>query len=208
MRAPHDEVEAYIEAEGREWSRRMLEGQLALRAQQEQRTEVAGADGEVRSRVRASRRKLETVLGTVEVPRLSYQQPGYEDLHPMDAALNLPQELFSYGVRRLVAKQAAHASFDEVVEQVASYTGAKVAKRQLEQLVVRTAQDFDAFYAQRQDPEEPTDDLLVISTDAKGVVMRHEDLREGTRKAAKRSTRKLGTRLTPGERPIASVWPR
>ncbi|HVH47248.1 MAG TPA: ISKra4 family transposase, partial [Labilithrix sp.] len=47
---------------------------------------------------------------------------------------------------------------------------------------------------------DPNDDLLIISTDSKGIVMRHEDLREGTRRAAQKSARKLETRLTPGQK--------
>lgn len=47
---------------------------------------------------------------------------------------------------------------------------------------------------------DPGEDLLIISTDGKGIVMRHEDLRESTRRAAEKSARKLETRLTPGEK--------
>jgi hypothetical protein len=39
----------------------------------------------------------------------------------------------------------------------------------------------------------------ILSTDGKGIVMRHEDLREATRRAAEKGSRKLETRLTPGE---------
>jgi hypothetical protein len=118
----------------------------------------------------------------------------------MDAALNLPREMFSHGIRRMVAKESARASFDEVVEIVRDYTGGTIAKRQVEELAVRAAQDFDAFYEQRAAARDPKDDLLVLSTDGKGIVMRHEDLREDTRKAAEKSVRKLETRLTPGEK--------
>ena len=90
----------------------------------------AGARRRVRGRrrgrarsARDSERHVETLLGRVPVPRLAYQAPGVEDLHPMDAALNLPREMYSHGVRRLVAKEAARASFDEVVEMVRDYTG-------------------------------------------------------------------------------------
>lgn len=134
------------------------------------------------------------------MPRLAYQAPGAADLHPMDAALNLPRDSFSHGIRRLVAREAAKSSFDEVVETVRELTGASIAKRQVEELTVRAAQDFDAFYQQRAAARDPQDDLLVISTDAKGIVMRHEDLREGTRRAAAKGGRKLETRLTPGEK--------
>lgn len=44
----------------------------------------------------------------------------------MDAALNLPPELFSFGVRRMVAREVARASFEEVVEIVHDYGGAVI----------------------------------------------------------------------------------
>lgn len=200
IRAPHTDVEALCDAQGREWSRRMLEEHLALRAAREKKVEVTGFDGVRRRSSRDSERHLETVVGTVVVPRAAYQAPGSEDLHPMDAALNLPRELFSFGVRRMVAREAARASFEEVVEIVHDYGGAVIAKRQVEELAVRAAQDFEEFYAQREPAHALDSDLLVLSTDGKGIVMRHEDLREATRLAAEKKVNKLETRLTPGEK--------
>jgi hypothetical protein len=198
---PHSDLEAFCEAEGREWARRMLEEHLAVRAEQEKRVDVTGADGVERTSVRDSERHLETVLGRVPVPRKAYQAPGSKDLHPMDGALNLPRELFSHGVRRMVAKEASRASFDEVAEMVKDYGGASIAKRQVEELTVRAAQDFDAFYEQRELADEAdSTDLLVLSTDAKGVVMRKEDLREATQRKAAATTNKLETRLSGGEK--------
>jgi hypothetical protein len=43
-------------------------------------------------------------------------------------------------------------------------------------------------------------DLLVMSADAKGIVMRHEDLRECTRQRAEDASHKLSTRLSRGEK--------
>ena len=199
-RKTHSELEEMLDGQGKEWARLMLEENLRLRAEVERRDAVVGADGVTRKSARASVRQLETVLGRVEVPRLAYQARGAVDLHPMDAALNLPREMFSHGIRRLVAREAAKASFDEVVETVRELTGGSIAKRQVEELTVRAAQDFDAFYEQRATARDPKDDLLIISTDGKGIVMRHEDLRESTKRAAERSARKLETRLTPGEK--------
>jgi len=199
-RKPHSEVEELLDAQGREWARLMYEEHLALRAELEMRVEVVGSDGVERGSARHSERSLASLVGRVSVPRLAYQSPGSADLHPMDAALNLPREMFSHGVRRMVAKEAARASFDEVVELVRDYTGTRVAKRQVEELAVRAAQDFDAFYEARSAAGEPKEDVLVISTDGKGIVMRHEDLRQDTRRAAEKGTRKLKTRLTPGEK--------
>jgi hypothetical protein len=50
-----------------------------------------------------------------------------------------------------------------------------------------------------QGPEE-TLDPLVMSEDGKGIVMRKEDLREATKRAAERESRKLKTRLSQGEK--------
>jgi hypothetical protein len=199
-RTPHSEVEALCEAQGREWARLMLEEHVALRGAAERRVEVTGSDGADRTSVRDSERHLETVVGRIAVPRLAYQAPGAEDLHPLDANLNLPRELFSHGVRRLVAKEVARASYDEVVELAKDFCGATIAKRQVEELAVRAAQDFEAFYEQRAAAREPSTDLLVLSTDGKGIAMRHEDLRDATRAAAQKKAHKLETRLTPGEK--------
>jgi hypothetical protein len=200
LHASHAELEQFVQERGREWARQLLEALFALRAANERRVDVVGADGVTRMQVRGRERHLETVVGRVTVPRQSYGVPGATTLHPMDSALNLPQELYSHGVRRLVAKAAARSSFDEVVELVREHTGAKVPKRQVEELAARAARDAVAFYEQRASELAADDELIVISTDGKGIAMRHEDLREGTRKAAEHSERKLETRLTPGEK--------
>ncbi len=64
---------------------------------------------------------------------------------------------------------------------------------------MKVAQDFEDFYAQRaQKGAESTSDLLVVTTDGKGIVMHSKDLREATAKAAKKATQSRPTRLSPG----------
>jgi len=196
----HTDLEAFCDEQGREWARLLFEEHLALRADAEQRVEVTGSDGVERTRARDSQRTLMTLVGPVQVPRKAYQALGSKDLHPMDATLNLPPERYSLGVRRLVAKEVGRASYDEVVEMVDDYMGATIGKRQVEELAVRAAQDFDLFYGLRDLPQSTTEDLLVLSTDAKGIVMRPEDLREATKKQARASKQKLETRLSGGEK--------
>jgi hypothetical protein len=160
----------------------------------------------------------------VIVERLGYGKPGVTRLHPLDAELNLSPDLYSHGVRRRVAEEVAKTSFDEVVASLATTSGASVPKRQTEQLAVRAAVDFDTFYATRSVFDAPAGTrsapIVVISADGKGVVMRMQDLRESTRKAAAARTHTKRTRLRPGEKrhakrmaTVASVytitpWPR
>lgn len=200
-RKTHEDLEAFVSEAGREWARRMLQEHLDLRAEVERRVQVEGSDGIERGSIRRSNRQLKSIVGEIDVSRLAYQAPGVAGLHPMDAALGLPPEMYSLGVRKLVAKFASRLSFDGVVEVVHEATGVSIGKRQVEELAQRAAQDFDEFYEKRETNTETTHDLLVITTDGKGIAMRHEDLRPETKKAAEANSRRLQTRLSPGEKP-------
>ncbi len=101
-----------------------------------------------------------------------------------------------------VATEAVKNSFDETVEGLEKTTGAHVPKRQAEELVNRAAIDFHAFYDQDKVIPEPQEsgDLLVLSVDGKGVVMRESDLRDSTQKAAQKRKQKLSSKLSKGEK--------
>lgn len=213
------DVSRLMATDGTALLRDLVQGFFDQRAAQERRVKVVGADGVERAEARVASRRIETPVGEIEVKRLLYQAPGVAGLAPLDAALGLPDEKYTHDLRRIVAEESAKSSFDEVVELIAKRTGASVPKRQVEELAVRAAQDFDAFYRDRLREPELTDDLLVLSFDGKGIAMRHEDLREATRKAAAAEP-KLHTRLAKGEKPnrkrmaqVAAVysvarWPR
>jgi hypothetical protein len=197
----HDQVEILIKKEGTEVMRLLLQGHLNERCKGEERKEaVEGADGVVRTRCRENcERNLMTEFGQVVVRRKGYSAKGVENLFPLDAELNLPQDKYSSELCRLVAQQVADSSFDEGVESIRRTTGGKVPKRQLIEQTVKMSQDFDAFYKLPGEPEK-TSDLLVITVDGKGIVMRHEDLRPATRKAAEQQKGSRGARLAPGEK--------
>jgi hypothetical protein len=200
----HSQAEDLIELQGREVLRQLLQGWLESRGAGDVGPALAGRDGVQRPQRRLHSRTLESLFGTVQVERLGYGTPGQESLHPLDAELNLPKELYSHALRKKVAAEAARSSFEEVVEAITEHTGAQVPKRQAEELCQRAAQDFEAFYAQRRaQPQEPpaaAGSIVVLTTDGKGVPMRTEALRPQTRKAAEASTHKLRTRLSKGEK--------
>jgi hypothetical protein len=198
----HSDLERELEKRGRELMRMLLQAHLDVRGPGEAAGPIKGSDGVQREQERLQERGLETIFGEVTVQRIGYGGDGVSSVHPLDADLNLPEELYSHEVRRRVAERAADGSFDAVVRTVSQATGAKVAKRQVEQLAVRAAQDFDAFYEARAECPRPevTSSILVVTVDGKGVVMRPSDLREYTRKKAAEQKHKLQTRLSPGEK--------
>jgi hypothetical protein len=195
----HGDIEGLIQRDGNEILRCLMQGHLSQRAVNEKRVEGAkGADGKERRDCRSRRRKLETVFGEVEVKRLGYSGKNLESVFPMDAKLNLPRDKYSQGLRRKVGIEVSKGSFDEAVKAIKEGTGGKVPKRQSEQVACAISADFEEFYTSK--PIKPSAGLLVMTTDGKGVVMRKEDLREHTRKAAERSKNRLETRLSRGEK--------
>lgn len=145
-------------------------------------------------------RPLQTVFGTVSVTRFAYRRRGEENLYPADAALNLPAELHSHGLRALAAIEASRGSFDEAGQALERATGVRCGKRQVEGLAQRSAVDFEAFYEGKAATDAAEGDVLVLSADGKGIVMRPEALRAATAKAANKSNKKLKTRLSKGEK--------
>lgn len=195
----HVELEEVIRLRGNETMRLALQARLHVLAAEERAAfdRTGPAPGvEVRERSR----QLETLFGEVVVRRLGHKSNGAPATFPMDRALNLPKEKYSLSLRARVADEASTSAFNRTVRQVDVTTGGHVPKRQTEQLVVREATDFDAFYeaslASSRVTPTPANDvrepeklptpakLLVASADGSGVPTLRAHLRKATRKAA------------------------
>lgn len=200
----HGELEQRLSADLRELVRQLYQDHLDLRAAREPRlAEVISVEGSQHRSVETGHvRPLQTVFGAVEVTRHAYRRRGERNLYPADASLNLPHELHSHGLRELSAIESSRGSFEDAVDAVGRATGVTLGKRQLEQLAAAAAVDFEAFYSQgaRSQAEVTDGDLLVLSADGKGIVMRPDALRPATAKAAAKATGKLKTRLSKGEK--------
>jgi len=202
----HSELECRLESDGRELVRLLLQDHLDLRACREQRLDGVCDEQEVKRRAVESdhRRALQSVFGEVSVARLAYRQRGEQNRYVADGVLNLPEERASHGVRRLAAVECAAGSFEHATGQIRERTGVELGKRQVEELAVRAAVDFDGFYAERTivaDQQPPgEEEILVLSADGKGIVMRADALRQATARAAQRASPKLKTRLSRGEK--------
>jgi hypothetical protein len=197
----HSELEDHLTNRARKLMRSLLQDHLDLRAVREVKHAVVDAEEVERTRIEASRtRKLQTTHGEVTVERLAYREQDAADLHPADARLNLPIEKHSHGLRRLVAIESSRGSFASAASAIQRTTGVHIGKRQLEALGKRAAVDVDDFYATRKSTKADWDDVIVLSADGKGIVMRPDALREPTARAAASIDNKLQTRLSRGEK--------
>jgi hypothetical protein len=198
----HGELEEQLEMRGRELLRRLFQGRLDLAAAREDRRhDVAGEDGVPRTRAEKGReRPLMTKFGQVTVSRIAYRAPGRLNVHPLDAALNLPEEKHSHGLRKLAAIESARGSHEAAAAAITRATGVQIGKRQAEELARRCAAHVEAFYLQRVIKPSPDGWPLILTFDGKGIVMLPGALRPATAKAAASAQGKLATRLSPGEK--------
>ncbi|NIR51597.1 ISKra4 family transposase [candidate division KSB1 bacterium] len=201
LQAEHGEVEQLIHKDGYEVMRLVLQGHLDQRTRQEPDFDSVqhGSREHTHKRKNCSR-QLNTIFGKVRAHRKSYSDGGANSIFPQDAQLNLSRDQYSDGLRRQTAFAVSEQSFDKASESISRNTGTSVAKRQVENITRHLSQDFDAFYELRQGEDSNTSDLLTLTCDGKGVVMRQEDLRPATQKAAKSSKHKKQTRLSRGEK--------
>lgn len=184
----HFDVEQYLSGKAKEIMRLMFQGHLDVRRDTERPVKVVGAEGVARDTIRRFRyRRLRTIFGEVEVCRTLYQAPGVPACAPQDAVLALGNDsVYSAGFCRLVAEESARCSFDETVAAILRCTGELLPKRQVEQMAVDAALDFEAYYKQQVWQVEVASQLLVLTFDGAGIIMRRQDLRPDTLKKAQR----------------------
>jgi hypothetical protein len=186
--ATMSEVEVGAEKRGQQLIRAVIQGHLDLRAQQEPKLEsVAGCDGISRTEHReGEKRTVATLVGEVQANRIRYEGgKGVPSLCPQDGSLNFAPGKYSHQVRKRLAFASTQGSFENAIETLGETSAITAPKRQVEKLVRQAACDFDAFYSQhhlatRQPLTAST--LMVMTTDAKGILVYPEDLREETRR--------------------------
>jgi len=201
----HEQLEEELTARGRELQRLLLQDHLDLRAAREQRHhDVTPGDQVARTRAEAGHgRALASVHGPVTVTRIAYRAPvpGVPNVHPADAALNLPENKYSHGLAKACALEVACGSFTQATDAVQRATGIRLGIRQCEEITQRAAVDADSFYQCRKPAGVPDGHVLALTFDGKGIVMRTSALRPATAKAAAEAGRKVAARLSPGEKP-------
>ncbi len=194
----HAELEREIGTRGRDLMRQLTQDHFDLRCVREPRHDaVVDSDGLARKTAERSHvRVLGTVFGPVDVTRLAYRGRDLANLHPADAIANLPRKRHSHGLRYLSAIESSRGSFEGAAEAVFRATGQKLGKRQAEELAYSAAIDFEQYYRTRARTPVLSQDLVVISADGKGIVMRPEALRPATAATAKKAGKKPATRLS------------
>lgn len=185
-----DKVEAEIKLDSRELTRRILQGHLNSKGSGDFGQAIITKDNIKLTRKRLFPRTLQTLFGAVSITRIGYSIPQHQNIFPFDALLNLPTSSFSYGLQRFIARRAAVTAFSEALNVTTDVTGVVIGKRQALKIIQDSSIDFDDYYAKKFRDSNNLSDLLVLTTDGKGIVMRHESLRDQAKKRAAVSSKK------------------
>ena len=200
------QAETLLKEEGRELLRQLMQGLLNAGGNGDVGVAVENSEGVVLLHKRERSAQIKTIFGAVTTVRQGYSNHEEVSVFPKDQALNLSEGAFSYGLRKEVVQEVVRGSFAATSESVLSHTGVKIHGRQIEEVTVDAAQDFEAFYERRAITKTKNVStrkelpLQVITSDGKGIVMRKEDLREATRKKAEETSHHLQHRLSKGEK--------
>lgn len=201
MAAEHGEVENFIKKEGFEVMRLLFQGHLDIRASKEPDLGAIRANDMDHDYMRNNQRRIvNTIFGDVNAHRKGYSVEGTDSVFPQDAALNLSPDQYSDGLKQQVAHSVAFNSFEQSVANIISNTASSVPNRQVKEIAKHLSVDFDDFYNSKQIDIHSKTDILVLSVDGKGIVMRQDDLRPATKKAAQSKEHKKETRLSKGEK--------
>jgi hypothetical protein len=180
-----------------ELGRRLLQEHVDSRGDGNVGKAVIREDGKRLSHRRSGEKQLETLFGRIRAERMGYGYPEERWIFPQDERPGLPEKMYSYPVQKRVCREAVLGSYDETDRTLSEYTGAHVPKRQCIGIVRDAAEDVDAFYEQRSGRESEAE-IIVLSADGKGIVMRPEGLREKTRERS--ASQKLSKRVSKGEK--------
>lgn len=197
-------LENLINKEGREVLRLLLEEHIRDRGTGNIGSVVKGSDKVTRSHRRIRKKAIKTIFGKIEIERTVYSLPGHTGLIPKDAMLNLEKDCCcSHNLQYRAAIEVAKGSFEEAQAAISRQTNVNIPKRQIENIAKSVATDFDDFYGERplEDIRKITNncDILIMTTDAKGIAMKKSDLRPATQKRAS-DEKKLKKRLSKGEK--------
>jgi hypothetical protein len=200
----HRQLEDHLKIEGRELLRRLFQDQIDSLGIGDIGRTVIGTDNIIRSDKRIRNRQLITIFGKVNIKRMGYGFLKKESLFPKDALLNLPTDLYSHGMRKLVAIESSKNSFSETIQAIEQITGVEISKREAEKLSLKASDHFNLYYLQKGKKEQVESQdlpLVILTVDGKGIVMKKEDLKEATRKKSEqKASHKLNKRRSKGEK--------
>jgi hypothetical protein len=183
--------EAVHEVEETTWSglievgREMIAGYIQKREEEIPRPKVIEHEGKTLHRLPGRRmRPYVSAFGPTPFRRYVYaaRETQRQEVVPLDAKLGMPEGNTSYLLQKWSGTKCAKESYQESRATLLEILGFAPSINCLEDIVARTAAHAEIFFDEQQ-PVDPTTEaeILVATSDCKGVPMRHVDAPRASR---------------------------
>jgi hypothetical protein len=159
-----------------EVGRQLIQLFFAARSQKEERRAEVEPAGVVYGYHGQRQRGYVSLFGKVVIQRRAYWKRGAGSVFPLDEALSLPERQYSDCVQEMVGERSIEQTYEEAVDGLTKWLPIPQPKRSAQQIVDDHAEFVDSYYEQQTVPEAgPTDTILVVSADGKGIPMNREN---------------------------------
>ena len=176
------EQKTAYQAERNIWKGVLLLGRLLMQlfftvhSEREERHKFIEVEGERLACCGQPGRQYVSLFGVVEDKRQHYWKQGQPGVHPLDAALSMPERIYSDCVQELLSAMEVWIPQDQTVDLLASWFDLTIPKKSLQASAAQQSDYMTNYYAQRPPPETPAQDtILVVTADGKGIPMIRKD---------------------------------
>ena len=162
-----------------EMGREMIAGYIRQQEEEIPRPKVIEYEGKKLHRLPERRlRPYVSAFGPTPFRRDVYatRETQRQEVVPLDAKLGMPEGNTSYLLEKWSGTQCVKASYQESRATLLDIFGFAPSVNCLEDIVARTAEHAEVYF-EEQEPVDPTTEaeILVATSDCKGVPMRHVD---------------------------------
>ena len=158
-----------------------------------------------------------SIFGKVSIPRACYWQKEAHEIYPLDAELNLPSTEYSYILQEWGTGLGSEQAYEKAAKFLENILGIPLWGSAIETVMQKASVDVPNFYELRQNPDAKSEkELLVVTMDGKGVVMKKNQLEQKISRKRPRKMKKLGEQekkrktkhkdeMKPGKKKMSTV---
>ena len=176
------EQQTAYQAERSIWKGVLLLGRLLMQlfftahSEREERRKAIEVEGDRYPHAGQPGRQYVSLFGVVEDKRHHYWKKGQAGVHPLDAALSIPERIYSDCVQELLTAMEVWIPQDQTLDLLTSWFDLTIPKKSLQASAADQAGYVGDYYDQRPPPETAAHDtILVVTADGKGIPMIRKD---------------------------------
>jgi len=131
---------------------------------------IQSIEGEQVPRYGKKSRQYHSIFGPITIERAYYWKPGNKGTCPLDAKLNLPYHSQSYLLQKWVQSGVADNPYEQTSQDLSELLNINLSSSE-QQLISRKVSERLPDYYKQKNTQETEGEILVATSDCKGVAM-------------------------------------